>query len=79
MKQPRLLPWVRVSRLKRPPVRFWTSTPVKVLTLPVLPPMSVGVVSGCLEIENGGYEPMNLGCRAAALIKSAMKYSTSYG
>jgi hypothetical protein len=38
-KHIRLLPSRRVSALKTPPVRFSISTPVKLLTVPVFPPM----------------------------------------
>ena len=37
-KQAALLPWRRDCALYTPPVRLAMSTPVKVLTLPVLPP-----------------------------------------
>jgi hypothetical protein len=38
-KHIRLLPWRRLSALKIPPVKFPISTPVKLLTVPVFPPM----------------------------------------
>lgn len=61
MKQRRLLPSSRVSAFKSPPVRSFKSTPVKLSTVPVLPPMLHGTVSPKRQMMEWRSSPAKLG------------------
>lgn len=60
-KQRRLLPSSRVWAFRTPPVKSFKSTPVKLSTVPVLPPMLDGIVSSRRQMMEWRNSPAKLG------------------